>query len=143
MTKSQVIRRYFAHLGIILCHLSIAGICFVVGTFFAGLLSVFIFLLGLIIIVVTLGIVFLVIPDYWSKLTGLVGTMTSLLEKSGELIPTIAIISAVCCVASIVLTALDIKWEKARTRLIISSSMVGIVVVLVVGLVVGAIGGAA
>lgn len=143
MTKSQIIRRYLAHLGIILCHLSILGIGLIVGTFFAGLLSVFIFLLGLIIIVGTLGIVFLVIPDYWSKLTGVMDTMSNIMETSANLVPTIAIISAVCCVASIVLTALDIKWEKARTRLIISSVMVGIFVVLVVGLVVGAIGGAA
>ena len=143
MTKSQIIRRYLAHLGIILCHLSILGIGLIVGTFFAGLLSVFIFLLGLIIIVVTLGIVFLVIPDYWGKLTGVTDTMSNIMETSANLVPTIAIISAICCVASIVLTALDVRWEKARIRLVISSVMVGIVVVLVVGLVVGAIGGAA
>lgn len=143
MTKSQIIRHYLAHLGIILCHLSILGIGLIVGTFFAGLLSVFIFLLGLIIIVVTLGIVFLVIPDYWGKLTGVTDTMSNIMETSAELFPTVATIIAICCVASIVLTALDARWEKARIRLIISSVMVGVVVLLIIGLVAGVLGGAA
>lgn len=143
MTKSQIIRRYLAHLGIILCHLSIAGVVFFVGSFMATLLYIIAFLCGIILIVFSLGLVFLFIPDYFARLGDIGDSLAKFSETSMTLMPTVATLTAVFCVASIVLTALDARWEKARIRLIISSVMVGVVVALLVGIIIGAIGGAA
>lgn len=143
MEKGQIVRRYLAHLGIILCHLSIVGVVFIVGSFIAGLLSIFAFLLGLILIVFTIGTIFVMVPNYWDKVMWTVDATNNIVNTSISLVPTVAVLTAIFCVASIVLTALDARWEKARIRLIISSVMCGVVVGLLVVIIAGIAGGAA
>lgn len=143
MTKTDIIRRYLAHLGIILCHLSIAGVFFIIGSFLSIILSIAAFLLSIVLILITVGLIFALVPNYWDKVVATADALKNISETSASLVPTVAIITAILCVASIVLTALDVKWEKAKARLITSSVMVGVVIFLVVAILVGIIGGAA
>ena len=143
MTNTQIIRRYLAHLGIILCHLSIFGVVLLLGHFFGLLLTIMAFLMGIAIILGSVGTIFLFIPDYLARFSGFVEWMGEFASSSSVFMPVVGIVTAVCCVASIVLTAFDVRWEKARIRLFISIGMVSFVVVLLVGIIVGALGGKA
>ena len=143
MTNGGIVRRYLAHLGIILCHLSILGVALMLGNFFGFILYILVFLMGITIILSTAGTIFLFVPDYLNKLKNIVETMGRFFETSSAIIPTIGIITAICCVSSIVLTSLDTRWEKSRTRLIISSIMVLTVLVLLAAIIFSALRGEA
>lgn len=143
MTNTQIIRRYLAHLGIILCHLSILGVVLMLGNFFGLLLTIFAFLLGVSIILASVGMIFLFIPDYFARLSEFTQWIGKFASASSVFMPVVGVVTVVCCIASIVLTALDVKWEKARTRLFISIGMVSFVIVLFIGIIVGALGGKA
>lgn len=142
MTKQDVLRRNLAHLGIILCHLSILGFVLMLGGVLSVIFSALAIILGFLVIIVTLGTIFSIAPDYFDKLTNITKGGSAVMEAFVEAAPIIGVISIVCCVASIVLTSFDTKWGKAKTRLIVSSVMLCLIVVAFVALLIGAGSGA-
>ena len=120
MTKTDIVRRNLAHVGIILCHLSIAGFLFVISSFLSTIAIILAFLLGLMIIVITVGTIFAIIPDYWDKLMSFMDGSGKFIEIVTKWSPTIGVVSIILCASSIVLLSFDLKWDKSKPRMIIS-----------------------
>ena len=105
MSKSEIIRRNLAHLGIILCHLSILGFVLMISGILSAIMVAMLFLGGLLLIVISVGTVFAVVPNYWDKLMGLASGSGVFMETFGKALPAISIASVLFCVASVFLTA--------------------------------------
>ena len=141
MTRVDIVRRNLAHLGIIMCHLSTVGFVLMISGILSSLLFALVFLLGLMLIVITVGTIFAVVPDYWDKLISFTEGSSVFMEIFGKSLPTIMVLSVVFCAASIFLTALDLKWDKAKPRFILSSVILFLLIVLVLCFALGVIRG--
>ncbi len=132
----EMTRLYMTRLGVILSNISIVClvICFfsVVSVIAYGLM----FVLGLALIVLTLGIIFVVIPDYWNKLLASGEVFGKLAEAVFAAAPYLAGIGIACAAASIVLLLTD-KHRSHTGRIVISSVILIIIVLFVAVLIAG------
>ena len=98
---------YSGRLGRILCAFCVvcALLCLLETASF--LFTVFVLFAGIILIVVTLGFIFRIVPGYWDKFTGWVNGSSAVAAALEGALPYIAGAGVLCGVLAVVLLALD------------------------------------
>lgn len=123
-TKSSKLRKF----GVLFSNLSIVCLVFCVLALFTVILLPIIWLLGFMLIIVTVGFIFAIFPDYWSKLEGLTNTMNTLGEILLKIGPYVAGAGIAMSILAIVLLALD--KNKKNTGKIVSTVIVCVLLVV-------------
>lgn len=129
---SIITSMYFGRLGKIFSNISVVCLVFSLATIVSFLLTATVWLIGILLIILSVGAIFAIFPDYISTLTQgqeIVTTIATALNASVPFLMTIGIIGAV---ASIILLILD-RRERHTGRIAFSAViLIGIVIVLFV-----------
>ena len=129
-------RLYSVHLGKIFSNLSIVFVVIGLASLVTVIATGLMFLFGLILIIMSLGTVFLYIPNYFDMLlsgTEFMGGVAGFLNQFWPVFTPLAIVLAG---VSIVLLAMD-KHERHTGRIVLSSIIVGIAVLTLILLIAG------
>ena len=126
---------YLTRLGIIFSNLSIICVVYCLGSVLTTILSALAIMLGFMLMIVSVGLIFIFIPNYWQLLmhnTDVIGVVNEFLIKTW---PIVAIVGVCSAVASILCLCFD-KTRNHIPRIVISSVMLGIIIVfaLAIGL---------
>ena len=108
-----------ARCGAILLNLSLAAVIFCALSLVSAILLGLIFLFGFILIILSLGIVFAVIPDYWQKLLGMAEIMGSVSGALALAAPYICPAAAVCALLGAILLCLD-RYKRHTVRVVVA-----------------------
>lgn len=122
---------YTTRLGIILSNVAVICVLFCLSSIVSVVLSLLFWVLGMVLIFATLGIVLLVIPGYWSSLMAsgkIVANVANILMQAW---PYISITGIACSVASIVLLALD-RNQRHIGRIVFSSIVIALIVIIMI-----------
>lgn len=122
---------YTTRLGIILSNVAVICVLFCLSSIVSVVISWLFWVLGMVLIFVTLGIVLLVIPGYWNSLMSsgkIVANVANILLQAW---PYISITGIACSVASIVLLALD-RNQRHIGRIVFSSIVIGLIVIIMI-----------
>ena len=105
--KEVAARMYCGRLGRILCSFSAvcALLCLLEAASF--LLTAAVVFAGIMLIVVTIGVIFRIVPDYWDKFTGWIDGSSYVAAALEGVLPYIAGAGVLCGVLAVVLLALD------------------------------------
>lgn len=129
---SIITSMYFGRLGKIFSNISVVCLVFSLATIVSFLLTATVWLIGILLIILSVGAILAIFPDYISTLTQgqeIVTTIATALNASVPFLMTIGIIGAV---ASIILLILD-RRERHTGRIAFSAViLIGIVIVLFV-----------
>ena len=129
-------RLYSVHLGKIFSNLSIVFVVISLASLVTVIATGLMFLFGLILIIISLGTVFIYIPNYFDMLlsgTEFMGGVAGFLNQFWPVLTPLAIVLAG---VSIVLLAMD-KHERHTGRIVLSSIIVGIAVLTLILLIAG------
>ena len=109
---------------------------------FCGILSfvstVFIFLIGLVIIILSIGTIFAIIPNYWQSLTSITQISVEISNFFLQNFYIFAIIAILCSILALVLLLLD-KQTKHTARIVVSCVVIGIVIISIIVVATGVI----
>lgn len=127
-TQTKAKKSKMKKFGTLFSSLSIVCLAFCVLALFAVVLLPIVWLLGFMLIIVTVGFIFAIIPDYWSKLEGLSNTMNTLGTVLVKVGPYVASAGIALSIISIVLLMLDKSGKNVGK--IVSTSIVGVLLVV-------------
>lgn len=123
---------YINHLRTILANYSIIGLSFLIfvafGTILASLYYFMAFLLAFIIIVCTLGLIFLKSPETISGLFGVGDNITLILEICSKAFPYVFGITLASSVTSLVLLCVN-KEKRSTSRIVFASIIIGLTLI--------------
>ena len=122
---------YFSRFAIILSNLSLVCVILSFASAITVIISWLIWIVGLSLIIVTLGIILLVFPGYWD---GLMNSSQTLSDVSAFLIkfwPIISGLGVISAVVSIVLLACD-KTRNHTARIVFSSVVLALIVIAII-----------
>ncbi len=125
LNEKNQFSRFLIRLGKISFNLSIVFLLFCLCGIISGITTGFILILGLFAILISFGAIFVLIPDYWNRLTsasGFFAGLTNFLLKNALYFVAFSIVFSIL---SIILLSLD-KSEKHTARLVISSVVTAI-----------------
>lgn len=127
-------RMHTIHLGKILSNIAIVGVALCAFFILSQILAVMGFILGFMLIVLTLGLI-LLIPNYWEAINSPLSLYDTLIAKGFiAALPYILLISIVCCIASLVLLSLD-KYEKHTGRIVFSYIILALCVLIGISMI--------
>lgn len=114
--KKSKLQKY----GVMLSNLSIVCLVCCLLSVFTVIIMPLVWVLGFLLILVTLGIIFAIIPNYWSKLEGFSETINKVNKFLLKIGPYVACVGIVLAIASIVMLVLD-KTNKNTKKIVITS----------------------
>ena len=123
-------------LGVIVSNLSILATCLFPICFFTFLIPAFYYIMLFLMTIFTLGLVFLLIPNFGSWWTAGSGFFNNLINFSGDLLPVLIGISLGGAVLSIILLLFN-KNDRQWGRITISIALCAIAIAILVGIVIG------
>lgn len=129
-------RLYSVHLGKIFSNLSIVFVVISLASLVTVIATGLMFLFGLILIIISLGTVFIYIPNYFDMLLSGTEFMGGVAGFLNQFWPVLTPLSIVLAGVSIVLLAMD-KHERHTGRIVLSSIIVGIAVLTLILLIAG------
>lgn len=135
--KEYLISFYMSRMGKIFSNISIVSLVLLICAILTPLLNVLLYILGFMLILVTVGAIFAVVPNYWQLFMPFVSGSSTFSGNLLNLIPYILIVGIVTAIVSSILLFLD-KKNKHKGR-IIYTIVIG--VILVVALLVVLLGG--
>lgn len=136
-TPKEMANIYGVHLGKIFSNLSIALAIICIASFMSMLISVLLWVLGFFMIIISIGTIFIVFPNYLDMLkssSNTIGNITNFLIK---VFPIIIPITILLAVLSIIFLSFD-KNCKHIVRLIFSSLIIAGSIFLIIFFVLGA-----
>lgn len=113
--KKSKLQKY----GVMLSNLSIVCLVCCLLSVFTVIIMPLVWLLGFLLILVTLGIIFAIIPNYWSKLEGFSETINKVNKFLLKIGPYIACVGIALAIASIVMLVLD-KTNKNTKKIVVT-----------------------
>lgn len=115
--KSYIKNVYFARLGIIFFNIALGSLLMFICTMFSPILLAVLWILGFMLILISIGSIFVIIPGYWGKLTSFISNSSSFVSRLIEILPYILVVGIVASAVSIVFLFLD-KNNKHKGRII-------------------------
>ena len=128
ITPASYLRNaYLARTGVILSNISLACLIISLSSFLSVIFIMLSWILGFFLIIVSVGTIFAVIPNYWQLLTSSASTMSNVLAVLTRIAPYLAIVGVLASVASIVLLSLD-KNKSHPARITFSAVVCGLII---------------
>lgn len=139
--KKELSQMYISHTGIILSNLSIVAFCVSLAALFAGfftaLFTTFYIILWFVILIFSVGTVFVIIPNYFSYLTKSSEFLNNFrFDVFINIVKYALPVFIATSILSIVLLSLD-KHRNHKGRIIFSSVVLGLLVVMFLILIIG------
>lgn len=122
---------YTTRLGIILSNVAVICVLFCLSSIVSVVISCILWMFGVVLILMTLGLILVAIPGYWNALVSssdVIGKVSNFLIQAW---PIISVTGIVCSVASIVLLALD-RNQRHIGRIVFSSIIIGMIVLIMI-----------
>ncbi|MFA6860560.1 MAG: hypothetical protein WCR30_04155 [Clostridia bacterium] len=116
--RSELSRRFFARIGVILSTIGLLGVIFTIGTALS-FLAVALYMVFLILILMLSMFVLLAKPEFMA-LFGEASKISEFVSTVSVAVPYILAGSAVCSVLSIILVSLDKNWSKSKSAKAVS-----------------------
>lgn len=132
----EMAKKYMYHLGIILSNLSLFALLLSFLNLFSFLVPVFGFIVLFLMVLFSIGMVFLYIPNFGSWFTSLGDFATKFMPLINKLFPVLLAVSLACAVASMVLLLID-KTKRPWGRISFSIVLISLVVIITIGLIAG------
>lgn len=129
---------YLTRLGVILSNLSIVALLISLSSFLTVIATMFTLILGFMLMIVSCGTIFAIIPDYWQKLISSADSIGKVNEVMVKIWPVVTIIGIISAVASIVFLCFD-KTKSHLPRLILSGVVTAVIVIFAIVMIAGGV----
>lgn len=130
LAKAQL-KTFSVRLGKIFSNLSIFTMILCLCGIMSFLSLAFIWIMGIVIIIFTVGTIFVIAPNFFSLLTAVSDFTANVAAFFAQNFYIFAAITLVCAIATLVLLALD-KQTRHTARIVTSSIVIGIALIAIV-----------
>ena len=130
-TKNAELKTFGRRMGKIFSNLLIFTLILCLCALLSFLSVVFVWLFGIVLIILTVGTIFAMVPDYFSRLSSASNVTSNIAEFFFDNFYIFVSLCLVCAIASIVLLALD-KQNKHTGRIVLSSLAIVICIILII-----------
>lgn len=123
---------YFTRFGKIMFNYSIAGLCLMAAIIFCTIFSALYYVLGaffaFIVIIFTVGTIFITVPDFFSRVMGGGEALVMLTTKAFQIFPYVLGVTFVTSIISLILLCLQ-KEKRSVPRIVTSSIILGLTII--------------
>lgn len=127
---------YLTRLGVILSNLSIVMLVISLSSIVTVIATMFTLIIGFMLMIVSVGVVFAIIPDYWQRLISSAEFIGKVNEVIFKIWPAITIVGIVSAVASIICLCFD-KTRNHIVRIVVSGVVIACIVIFALVMIAG------
>lgn len=127
---------YLTRLGVILSNLSIVALAISLSSIVTVVATMFTMIFGFMLMIISVGTVFIIIPNYWHRLISSAEVIGKVNEVIFKIWPAITIVGIVSAVASIICLCFD-KTRSHIARIVVSGVVIACIVIFALIMIIG------
>lgn len=134
--KGYIANCYLVRFGIIFSNISIVSLVLFICSLITPVFLAILYALGIIIILATLGTIFVMIPNYWQILTSFMSNSSKLLVPLVSIIPYALGVGLIASIASIICLFFD-KQKSHKGRIVFGIIVSVIIIIALIVVIAG------
>ena len=131
LSAKEELTSFLTRLGKIFSNISIVALLLCLAGILSFVSTAIILLIGLALILLTIGVIFLYIPDYFEKLMKVSNISAQVSAFFMQNFAWFAVVSIIGAVVSLILLSLD-RTTRHTGRIVLSSCVIGVVIITVI-----------